>query len=47
MDIFVFSFYVNVRVVNKKFVFIYFKVFVNEKIENFIEKVYIKFVNVL
>lgn len=47
MDIFVFSFYVNVRVVNKKIVFIYFKVFVNEKIENFIEKVYIKFVNVL
>lgn len=47
MDIFVFSFYVNVWVVNKDFVFIYFKVFVNEKIENFIEKVYIKFVNVL
>lgn len=47
MDIFVFSFDVNFWVVNKDFVFIYFKVFVNEKIENFIEKVYIKFVNVL
>lgn len=38
MDIFVFSFYVNVWVVNKNVVFIYFKVFVDEKIENFIEK---------
>lgn len=38
MGIFVFSFYVNVWVVNKNVVFIYFKVFVDEKIENFIEK---------